>query len=107
MKDKPGRMNVQRVETKDGSHIEPSFNEEWTLFDQLRWQAGVVHTDTGLDITVKPSDLRVNETPVEGYGDILLSGATALGPCTWRTAWAAMNGIIIGYRAAKREISGD
>lgn len=103
MDDKPGRMNVQRIETENGSHIEPPLDQEWTLFDQLRWQAGVVHADTGLDITVKPSDFRSNGVPVEGYADILLSGSACLGPCAFSWARTAMNGIAIGYSAAKRE----
>jgi hypothetical protein len=99
-----GRMDVRRIETEGGSHIEPPLDREWTLYDKLRWQAGVVHADTGLDITVKPSDYRVDGVPIEGYADIIIAGSTVAGPCAYSWARTAMDGIEIGYRAAKKEV---
>lgn len=109
MKDrhKLGRMNVQRIEADGVGRLEPPLDDRWTLFDQLRWWAGVVHADTGLDINVKPSDFRVNGVPIEGYADIILPGASSIGPCVFSVAKATMDGISIGYFAAKREVLGD
>jgi hypothetical protein len=102
-KKQSGRMDVKRIETDGYGRIEPPLNQEWTLFDQLRWKAGVVHADTGLDITVKPSNYSVNGVPQEGYADILIAGSTTIGPCAFSWARTALDGIEIGYQAAKRE----
>lgn len=100
---KPGRMDVQRIETEHGGHIEPPPDKAWDDLTKLKWWAGVANADTGLDIGVKVSDFRVNDVPQDGYYDIVISGVTAIGPCLYQRANSVMTGISIGYRAAKRE----
>ena len=47
-------MEVTRVTSEDnrGTDIEPPLDQEWSEFDKLRWQMGVVKVDSGLDTRI-------------------------------------------------------
>lgn len=71
---------------------------------KLEQRAGDVHADTGLDITVKPSNYTVDGVVQDGFYDVRIVGVATLGPCSYPGAHAVMQGITVGYRAAKREV---
>lgn len=102
MSDRYGRMDVQRIEHDHGSRIEPPLSEQWSDLDKLEWLAGVVHADTGLDITVKPGALLLNDVPQASYYSINLRSSSH-SAFTYGDAWVYMSGVITGHKAARRQ----
>lgn len=85
-------MDVVRIETEHGNHIEPPHDPEWDLLTSLRWKAAVVALDCpGLKIEVHPCgrdfSLVVGESSTSyRHGD----------------AWLYLNGVATGWREARR-----
>lgn len=98
MSDHEGRMNVRRVQDDRGSHIEPPINEEWDDLTTLRWLAGVVHADTGLDIRVNSGGLIVDGVPQDDCFNIVL-GSSSASAFAFDSAWTYISGVSAGHRA--------
>lgn len=86
-------MNVSRVRTPTGSHIEPPLDLNWDNDTKLRWHAAVVQADTGLPISIHPQ-------PGGQYA--LMVANCSNGPHTYRDAWTYLNGVSTGARQARR-----
>lgn len=96
-------MKVQRVQTEHGSHIEPWFDETWSLLEQLQWHAAVVEADTGLVVSISQGGLRVNGVEVVDYYS--WSGGSAGGGLGgFNQAWAWLNGVSRGYEMTKAQL---
>lgn len=65
MADTDTRMRVKRIETEDGSYLDPPFDEQWPALQKLQWRAAVLDEDTGVDV-------EINEWP-EGSGSFRLT----------------------------------
>jgi hypothetical protein len=80
-------MDVRRVETQGGSHIEPPLRSEWSELEKLRWKAAVTSLETGFA-------LRVDE---DQDGEFVLSGAMfSYGGSGFEHLWAVLNGVALG-----------
>lgn len=82
----PAGATVRRVRERNGSHIEPPLDPDWSQLDKLHWHAAVVLVDSGLVIRV--------EAAREKPGRFVLFGAAAYGSPYYRfdEAWDEMNG---------------
>lgn len=103
-------MNVTRVNTGRGSHIEPPLNPDWPDLTKLEWKAAVVEMDTGLRARVR-----------EGGHDELVGGAWkpipnsyqlrigtgSIGPLAFRSAWDVLTGAETGARVTHRRTATD
>lgn len=98
--DHGSRMDVKR-NTGDTDEVvyDPPLDEGWDELTRLRWRAGLLHFDTGLDVKVKA------EVPAKhGYG-VSLPRSGTLRDLTFQDAWMYMAGLLFGYRAAKQEVT--
>lgn len=98
-------MNVTRVNTDHGSHIEPPLDEAWDDYTKLRWHAAVVAHDTGLTIEVREGGLSrlVDDEwqPVPGQYGVNV-GRNSGGAYSYDTAWTFLVGVHIGAQEAQR-----
>jgi hypothetical protein len=100
-------MKVARIETENGSHIEPPLDQTWDNLTKLRWHAAVVMEDTGylVDIEIEESDYSTRTLGVwvrnRGYYDIRIAG-TVSGPHSFDGAWDYLTGVSAGIIAADR-----
>ena len=100
-------MTVERVQTGDGSHIEPPFDEKWDKLTQLRWHAGVVLADCGVSVDIVTGSYQ-RKVPLFGYVTIpgvysLSIGNTSHSAYNFEEAWTFLNGIEAGANAPKVE----
>lgn len=101
-------MNVTRIATPTGSHIEPPLDQSWDNLTKLHWQAAVVMEDTGhaVDIEVDEADYSTRILGIwvrnRGYYDIV-SGTGESGPHDFRSAWTYLNGLRAGINAMRLE----
>lgn len=49
-------MDVKRIETEHGSHIEPAYRNSWPEGKRLAWKLGVTLIDHGLHLTAHDSN---------------------------------------------------
>ncbi|MFE9398631.1 hypothetical protein [Streptomyces flavidovirens] len=94
-------MNVTRVRTEGGSHIEPPLDPAWSELTRLAWHAAVVTHDTGLRIAIHPGRYKVNGESVPGFYNLVV-GSSSSGPHTFRSAWDYLNGVDTGARQTRR-----
>lgn len=88
---------VVRVETENGSHVEPPLDPEWSNLDKLRWHLAVVLHDVGVDpelIHVEPARSTSGGVPYESYS-LHYAHSTFGGP-SFHNMWNLINGIGIG-----------
>ena len=98
-------MNVERIHTDTGSHIEPPLDPSWSEQEKIEWQAAVVRADTGLSINVKPARFSRNGIHQRGYFDVAyqapgISGSH--GPMTYEATWTFLNGVSLGADLSSR-----
>ena len=95
----PKKMEVRRVQTDGGSHITPPLKQTWSSLRKLRWRAAVAALDSGLDIYVDRSKIRINGIPQFGYYDIYV-GPISTGGYSYEEACNLLHGIELGARVA-------
>ncbi|MDJ0010116.1 hypothetical protein [Gordonia alkanivorans] len=89
-------MQVTRVHTENGSHIEPPLDQKWSELDKLRWNAGVVIADTGVPLRIKLNDnarYTSNGVDIPVYGLQLGSMSTSR---RFHAMWDYLNGVSAG-----------
>lgn len=86
---------VRRVQTADGTTVDPHLQAHWSPLEQLRWHAAVVNLDCDLHITVEPHAGRDDEFLVCGL-------RCSHGPLDFHDAWKFLNGVSFGARLADR-----
>jgi hypothetical protein len=92
---------VARIETGDGSHIEPPLDQSWDEATKLAWHAAAVAADTGLRIHVH-DEAASNADGREIPGWYALSiGHTGCSAMDYGTAWTYLNGVVTGAREAR------
>lgn len=91
-------MNVTRIKTPTGSHIEPPLDQDWDDHTKLTWHAAVISHDTGIRIAVHPGMYTVDDQPKPGYYNLVV-GSSSSGPHTFHSAWAYLNGVCAGARS--------
>ncbi|MFC8278454.1 hypothetical protein ACFUJR_39305, partial [Streptomyces sp. NPDC057271] len=89
-------MNVTRVHTQRGSHIEPPLDPNWDNLTKLRWHAAVVAHETGLTVEVEPQ-------PEASDYSVTIVGSSSAAAYTYREAWVYLSGIGVGHGAALDE----
>jgi hypothetical protein len=92
---------VVRVETANGSHIEPQLDQEWSNLDKLRWHLAVCLHDAGADpelMHVEPGNMTINGRAVEAYQ--LLHPCGTFGGGGFHEMWDLINGVQIGLSNA-------
>ncbi|MFE9684145.1 hypothetical protein [Streptomyces sp. NPDC006285] len=97
-------MNVTRIHTDGGSHIDPELDQTWPEDKKLDWHASVVMADTGLHIELYP--IRTPGEPTRygiNIGDFRKGGVVSTGGGTYRDAWDYLNGVSTGARALLRK----
>lgn len=94
-------MQVHRVTADGGTSIGPPLDKSWPDLKKLEWHAAAVTMDTGIEITVTPSDYRIGGWKQRGYYDVASPGSVS-GPHTYYDAWSLINGINIGAMAIAR-----
>lgn len=98
------QITVRRVQTEEGSHIEPPLDGTWDDLTTLRWQAAVVRTDTGLNVDVEPAKYsrKVGETwvPIPDLYNIRYQHG-CMGAYSFAEAWALLTGVDLGSRLAR------
>jgi hypothetical protein len=96
-------MDVRR---RPDGRADPSFDHTWSDLDKLRWKAGIVYLECGVDITITtrcysyrflwrdiyPSDAYGIDVPVPG-------GSAGHLPLRFNDAWEFMNGVVAGTQA--------
>jgi hypothetical protein len=92
-------IEIKRIRTPSGSHIEPPLDQTWSDLEKLEWQAAVTSADSGMRITVTPSTSKywaLNRWwPVKGEYDVQFPGG-GTGPFSFHEAWAYLSGISLG-----------
>lgn len=85
-------MNVTRVYTGTGSHIEPPLEDHWSNRQKLEWHAAVAEHDTGLRVLVHPMPRRF------GLGEdySIQVGRRSTSAMPYDRAWTYINGISVG-----------
>jgi hypothetical protein len=96
-------MQVRRVKVRNGTHVDPPLDPSWPDATKLDWLAAVVSVDTGLRISVTPSDYRIGKRRQTGYYCVMVAGHSSTAPYTYRDAWVYLSGISTGSRATKGE----
>lgn len=97
-------MSVEIIENPDRStHPEPALNPEWSFIDRLRWHAGVVKAREG--IVIRFNDGSSYSDGQGGHWEwpllIGLNVGDTSSSVTADEAWAAVNHIELGARAAR------
>lgn len=99
---------VRRVETEHGSHIEPPLDPQWSHGQKLAWRAAIVEMDTDLAVRIidgqsatKRNDHWIPDRDVYAMTINGPGRAVGLSPMDFHTAWAYLNGIDCGARAAQ------
>lgn len=96
-------MDVTRVHTERGSHIEPEFDPDWPERVKLEWHAAVTAHDTGLRVEVFNAQLWVDDVKQEGLYCIAV-GSSSASAFTYREAWTYLNGISTGAWAKEKAL---
>lgn len=88
-------MQVVRVHTDDGSHIEPPAKDDWSDDLKMAWHASVVAHDGQIAVRIGRGD--------GGYAiSVSKHGGGYLGPFDFHTAWLYLIGIKLGAEAARK-----
>ena len=95
-------MNVTRVHTQDGSHVEPGYRWYWSDAKKLDWHASITAADTGLTITIESRADHGRQRYAAGVGHGRDRWITS-GDYTFDQMWDWLNGVSVGVRAAKRK----
>lgn len=93
-------MNIVRIHTDHGSHIEPPLEQSWTRLAKLRWHAAVASHDSGLEIVVNPTKKLMPQTFM-----VTIVGHTGHSDRPYADAWTLINGIASGAQAMKRTLA--
>jgi hypothetical protein len=99
-------MGVERIQKPSGgSTIEPQLDPAWPELVQLRWHAAVVSLDTGLDVAVGQSNMRVGRFgqwfAVPGEFDVTFPNGVAM-VGGFHAAWSWLNGFRVGAQQQRR-----
>lgn len=97
-------MEVVRVKTERGSHIEPALDESWTELDKLRWNAGVLKADTGVVIRIAEhanGNFSVSYKTPENQKDRTVSGGSAASD--YDTIYRKISDMHFGIEIAQRQ----
>jgi hypothetical protein len=92
-------MEVTRIRTDSGSHIEPPFESSWSDLEKLTWSAAVVSHDTGVKVTIREGDVKVRRFGVwhtipGEYIAIYTNHSAMIG--RFQEAWSWLNGFSAG-----------
>lgn len=91
---------VRRVQTADGTRVEPPLDRNAPRLDQLRWHAAVVNLDHDLHVTVEPSETLLDGKPIPNL--FLVCGMCgSCGPLDFDDARTFLSGIAFGERLAR------
>jgi hypothetical protein len=97
-------MQVERIKTEHGSHIEPRLEQWWSKRKKLEWHAAVIEVDSGIPVRVSRADYSTKIAgvwiPNPGYYDVS-TGRSSCGPLTYDDAWSYLNGIAAGASAVR------
>ena len=92
-------MKVRRVTDEyGGSHIEPPLDPTWSDHDALRWNAGVMLADTGIEVLVHKMG-RLYGLQVNGRDGT----RSSLSATAYPTAWRCISDMTLGAQAARRD----
>jgi hypothetical protein len=100
-------MNVTRIHTATGSHIEPPLEPEWSDFKKLLWHATVVEADTGIRLVVTEGGMKRRQSD-GGWAAVpgaytIAYGNGSISAFDFERAWSFINGVTLGAElAAKR-----
>ncbi|KXT55944.1 hypothetical protein Y710_16520 [Gordonia sp. QH-12] len=91
-------MTVTR--TEEG--VEPPLNPDWSPLAKLRWKAALVALDTGLSVRVHHANVTNGGAPIPGLYGFLVGQTISVSAFRFEDAWAFLNGVSAGARAARR-----
>jgi len=93
---------LSRVETENGSHIEPAYNDRWSEVVRISWLLAVIEIDYGLRAKVYDSNYRIGAHRVKPphYG-VALPGISMDGG-TFPELWRMLNNLGTGYRIGRQ-----
>lgn len=92
---------VRRVDTENGSHIEPPLDRSWPESMKLAWKAAVVAAESGLPIRLWS---HAGDNRADQYG--IGVGRYGMASYDFHSAWTLLTGISAGARAAGGESRG-
>ena len=99
-------MNVTRVLTERGSHVEPSLDEDWPAWKRLEWLASVVAADTGLPVRISEarfSTKRFGKWRVDPDMFSVNYGHGSICAYPYAEAWALLTGLGLGASLRDQE----
>lgn len=101
-------LDVRRITTPSGSHVEPPLEQGWDEATKLRWLAGVVLADTGIQVNVvtgccteSHDDFGPQRVRSDLFGLSFHRSSSA--GFTFHAAWEYLTGFSDGARAARGE----
>jgi hypothetical protein len=97
-------MDVKRVvHDNGGSHIEPPLDPAWSDLDKLRWHAGVLKADTGVEVSIVTGSTKRlvggHWAAIHGLYGYNVGGSSG-GTMTFDVMWSWINGLERGWKLA-------
>jgi len=93
-------MVVTRVQTGNGSHIEPPCDDAWPDRMKLEWWAAVTADDTGLRVEVRDAEFWHGGVKKYGYYSVIV-GHGSITPLTFDQALSYLSGVSTGAAEAE------
>lgn len=89
-------VQVQRHRTEDSSWIEPPLDQKLSELDQLKWQAGVVYVDTGIEVTISVHPGFFGDKYGLQFTSLDGTRRVSLAAMEYAYAWALMSHVSLG-----------